>query len=92
MKTESRDFNTSIGVILFTVIALVMFVYALFSGGLSDEENMWLIYALLGTQVLQVIISAVQLRRYPLFALMVILFIPLGGVGFRRYPLFFLRL
>ena len=39
---------------------------------------MWLIYALLGTQVLQVIISAVQLRRYPLFALMVILFIPLG--------------
>jgi MFS family permease len=78
MKTESRDFNTSIGVILFTVIALVMFVYALFSGGLSDEENMWLIYALLGTQVLQVIISAVQLRRYPLFALMVILFIPLG--------------
>lgn len=36
MKTESRDFNTSIGVILFTVIALVMFVYALFSGGLSD--------------------------------------------------------
>ena len=78
IKASSRNFNTSIGILLFTLIALVMFVYAIFSGGLSDTENTWLIYALLGTQVLQIIVSAVPLRRFPLYALMIIIFIPLG--------------
>lgn len=78
MMDLSRSFNVSVGVILFTVIAVVMFIYAIFTGGLSDKQNTWLIITLLGTQALQVIISLVQLRRYPVYALMAVILIPLG--------------
>lgn len=78
MMDRSRHFNVSTGVILFTVIVVVMFIYAIFSGGLSDKQNTWLIITLLGTQVLQAVISFVQLRKYPVYALMALILIPLG--------------
>ncbi|MDR2885393.1 MAG: hypothetical protein LBU95_01245 [Rikenellaceae bacterium] len=78
ISERSRPFNTWVGVTLFTAVTVVMFVYAIFTGGLDDEQNLILIYVLVGTQALQMVISAVQLRRYPLYGLMVLLFIPLG--------------
>ena len=78
MMDLSRSFNVSAGVILFTVISVVMFIYAIFTGGLSDKQNSWLIITLLGTQVLQAVISFIQLRRYPIYALMAVILIPLG--------------
>ena len=78
MMDRSRRFNTGAGVLLFTLITVVMFIYAVFSGGLSDKQNSWLIITLIGTQVLQMLISFVQLRKYPVYALMAVIFIPLG--------------
>ncbi len=78
ISEHSRPFNTWVGVTLFTAVTVVMLVYAIFTGGLDDEQNRILIYVLVGTQALQMVISAAQLRRYPLYALMVLVFIPLG--------------
>ncbi|MDR2817056.1 MAG: hypothetical protein LBB62_10210 [Proteiniphilum sp.] len=78
IKEKSKPFNTFIGITLFTVIAIVMFIYAIFAGGLDDDQNQLLINILIGTQILQVIITTIQLRKYPLYALMMLLLIPLG--------------
>jgi hypothetical protein len=78
INERSRPFNTYVGITLFTLVTVVMFVYAIFTGGLNDRQNLILIYILVGTQALQMLISAVQLRRHPLYALMVLLLIPLG--------------
>jgi hypothetical protein len=78
IQEETRPFNTFVGIILFAVIFALIFIYAIFGGEFSDKANRTLTVILIGTQVLQVIITTIQLRKYPLYALMVLLLFPLG--------------
>lgn len=77
IKEKSKRFNTSIATILLAIV-VVMILINDFVDGMIDQK---LINLLIGTQILQVVISTIQLRKYPLYALMVLLLFPIGTFG-----------